>query len=114
MKTVEAIRHDNCDSDLHGGHVTIFVHIQHTRHVPGSKADIIFLPVHPVVMTMAKENLKMMLSTSTVALAYNREANKFKAIVTELKRVTYRFSIIAKDVVQLRHSMRLNDTLYFS
>ena len=29
MKTVEPIKHDNCDSDLHGGHVIIFVHTVH-------------------------------------------------------------------------------------
>ena len=114
IKTIEAIRHDNCDSDLHRRHVTIFVHTQHTGHVPGSEADIIFLPMHPMVMAMAKENLKMMISTSTVALASNREVNNIKAIVTELERVTYRFFIIAKEVAQLRHSMRLNGTLYFS
>ena len=113
MKTVETIRHDNCDSDLHEGHVTIFVHTQHTEHVPGSEADIIFLHVHPMVMAMVKENLKRMISTSTVVLSSNREANNIKANVTEFERVTYRFFIIAKEVAQLRHSMRLNGTLYF-
>ena len=88
--------------------VTISVHTQHTGHVPGSEADIFFLPVHPLVMAMAKKNLKMMISTSTVALASNREANYIKGVVTELERVTYRFFIIAKEVAQLRHSMRLN------
>jgi hypothetical protein len=96
MKTVEAITHDNCDNDLHGGHVTIFVHTQHTRHVLSSETDIFFLLVHPMVMAMAKENLKRMISTSTVAFASNRETNNIKAIVTKLERVTYRIFIIAK------------------
>ena len=66
-----------------------------------------------MVMAMAKKNLKMMISTSMVALASNREANNIKVIVTELERITYRFFIIAKEVAQLRHVMELNDMLYF-
>jgi hypothetical protein len=42
IKTVEVIRHDNYNSDLHGGHVTIFMHTQHTRYVTDSEADIFF------------------------------------------------------------------------
>ena len=115
LVTVEVITHDNSDRHLQLGDVTISVHTQHTGHVPGSKADIIFfLLVHPLVLAMANENLKRMNSTSTVALASNREANNIKDIGTELERVTYRFFIIAKEVAQLRHSMRLNGTLYFS
>ena len=114
METVEVITHDNSDRHLKLGDVTISVHTQYTGHIPGSEADIIFVFVHPLVMAMAKENLKRMNSTSTVALASNREANNIKGVVTELEIVTYRFFIIAKEVAQLRHSMRLKGTLYFS
>ena len=59
-------------------------------------------------MGMAKKNSKMMISTSMVAFASNREANNIKTMMTELERVTYRLFIIAKEVAQLKHSIRLN------
>ena len=108
LKTVKVITHDNNDRHAQLGDVTISVHTQHTRHVSGSEADIIFLLVHPLVMAMVKENLNRMISTSTVTLASIREANNIKGVVTDLESVTYRFFIIAKEVTQLRHSMRLN------
>ena len=33
IKTVETIRHDNCDFDLQLGYVIIFLYTQHTGHV---------------------------------------------------------------------------------
>jgi hypothetical protein len=64
--------------------------------------------MHFVVLTMAKKNLKKMISISTVALASICDEEKLKARVGDLERVTYRFSIIPKEVDQLKYSMRLN------
>ena len=56
---------------------------------------------------MAKENLRRVISTSTVACALKRDESKIKAMVTDLERVIYRFFIIPKEVGQLRQDMRL-------
>lgn len=67
---IEFIVHDKCGCKSQG-HATISVHAQHTGHVRGWDDDIIFLHVHPLVMAMAEENLKRMISTLIMALAYN-------------------------------------------
>jgi hypothetical protein len=64
--------------------------------------------VHPVVLTMTKENLKKMIYTSMVALVSIRDEEKLKARVGDLERVMYRFFIIPKEVEKLKYSMRLN------
>ena len=55
---------------------TISLHTKHSEHQPGTDIDKLFLPVHPIVVTLAMENLKRMLSTSTVALASKNEEKK--------------------------------------
>jgi hypothetical protein len=108
VKTIEPIVDDNIEEGGNVREAIIFVHTKHTGHEPSSDKDKLFLPVHPVVLTMAKENLKKMISTSTVALASIRNEEKLKTRVGDLERVTYRFSIIPKEVEQLKYSMRLN------
>jgi hypothetical protein len=63
--------------------------------------------MHPLVLTLTKENLKKMISISTVALAsiYNEE--KLKVMIGNLEHVTYQFSIISKEVNQLKYSMQI-------
>lgn len=88
--------------------VTISVRVEHTGHHPGSDGDILFLPVHPLVISLAMDNLKRMVSTTTVALASVREEAKIKAMVDGVERVTYRFYLIPKEVEQLHYGMKLN------
>jgi len=86
----------------------IFLHTRHSRHHPGTEVNKMFLPVHPLVIFFAVENLKYMISTSTVALAFVREETKIQAIVEELKRATYRFFLIPKEVEQISYFLELN------
>jgi hypothetical protein len=57
------------------------VHKKYTSNEPSFDTDNLFLPVHPVVLTMAKKNLKKMISTSTMALAFICDEEKLKARV---------------------------------
>jgi hypothetical protein len=108
LKTIEPIIDINGGGISSGKKATIAIHSEHIGHILGSNEDLLFLPVHPLVCCMAQENLKRMISTSTIALASKRDEQKIKAMVTELERVTYRFFIIPKEVGQERHSMRVN------
>ncbi|XP_024400655.1 uncharacterized protein [Physcomitrium patens] len=69
LKTMEPIFYDNGGGSSNEKNISISIHSRHTEHVPGSDSDLLFLPVHPVVLGMAEENLKRVISTSTVALA---------------------------------------------
>jgi hypothetical protein len=108
MKTIEPIIDESIDEGGKVREAIIYVHTKYIGHEPSSDKDKLFLPMHPVVLTMAKENLKKMISTSTIALACIRDEKKLKARVGDLERVTYQFSIIPKEVDQLKYSMRLN------
>ena len=52
---------------------TISLHTKHSGHQHGTVTDKLFLPVHPVVLSLAMEHLKWMVSTFTVALASKNE-----------------------------------------
>jgi len=92
----------------------IFVHSKHSEHHLGTENDKMFLPVHPLVISFATENLKRMISTSTVALVSNREEKKMQASIPEVERTTYRFFLIPKEVEQLSYFMKLNGTFFSS
>ena len=87
LKTIEPILGEKDGESSNRKEVSIFIHSMHTGHVPGSDADLLFLPVHPYVVDMAKENLKRVISTSTIACASKRDESKIKAMVTDLERV---------------------------
>ena len=93
------------------GMATILLHTKHSEHKPGTDIDKLFLPVHPIVVFLAMMNLKRMVSTSTVALAFKNE-KKIMSMVGGLERVTYRFYLIAKEVEQIIFSMKLNGMLH--
>ena len=58
------------------GMATISLHTKHSGHKLCTDIDKLFLPVHPIVVSLAMENLKRMVSTSTVALASKNEEKK--------------------------------------
>lgn len=87
---------------------TIYVHSQHSGHVPGSDADTFFLPVHPYVIAWVMENLKFMHSPRVVEAASVEAQETFSQSVPEVERVTYRFFIIKKEVQMLAYSLKLN------
>jgi len=78
----------------------ICVHTKHNGYHPSTKVDKMFLPIHvpihPLVISFAVENLKYMISTSTVALASIQEEIKIQGTVDNLECVTSRFFLIAK------------------
>ena len=84
----------------------IHVHSKHSGHNPGSEGDKYFLPVHPLVLSFATENLKMMVSPSTVAVASLKEAKKFENMVTYFEQVTFRFFMLVEEVEALSYSTR--------
>jgi hypothetical protein len=108
VKMIEPIIDKNIDEGGKVREAVIFVHTKHTGHEPNSDKEKLLLPVHPVVLTMAKENLKKMISTSMVALASICDEEKFKARVRDLEHVMYQFSINPNEVDQLKYSMQLN------
>ncbi len=79
---------------------TISLHTKHSGHQPGTDTDKLLLPVHPIVVSLAMENLKRMVSTSTVALASKNEERKIMSMVGGLERVTFRFYLIFNEVAR--------------
>ena len=92
----------------------IFIHSKHSGHNLGTEVDKMFLPVHLMVISFATENLKHMISTSTIALVFVREEMKMQAMVPDIEQTTYRFFFIPKEVEQLLYFMRLNGTSFHS
>ena len=92
---------------------TILLHTKHSGHQSGMNTNKLFLPVHPIVVSLAMENLKRMMFASTVALASKNEEKKIMSIVGGLERVTFRFYLIAKEVEQMLYSMKLNGMLHY-
>jgi len=90
----------------------IFVHTIHNGHHPGTEVDKIFLPVYPLVISFAVENLKHMISTSTVALAFVWEETKIQSMVEDLEWATYCFFLIPKEIEQISYFLKLNGNYF--
>ena len=58
----------------------IHVHSKHSGHHPGSEGDKYFLPVHDLVLSFATENLKMIVSPSTVDVASLKKQRSLKIL----------------------------------
>ena len=67
----------------------IYVYSKHSGHNPGNDGDKYFLPVHPLVLSFATENLKIMVYPSIVVVASVKEAKTFKNMMTYFEQVTY-------------------------
>lgn len=74
---------------LISGMAIILVHTKPSGHQPGTDTDKLFLVVCHIVVSLAMENLKQMVSTSTVALAFRNEERKIMSMVGGLKQVTF-------------------------
>ena len=96
IKTMEPLNKGKQIEGSSAGMATILLHTKYSGHKSGTDIDKLFLPVHPIVVSLVMENLKRMVSTSTVALASNNEERKIMSMVGGLERVTYRFYLIAK------------------
>jgi len=86
----------------------ILVHNVHIGHDTRSNNDKYFLPVHPMVVKRAMEDLKRLINTYAVALASLKDEDKTRALLNDLERSIYRFVLISKQVEQLSYTMRLN------
>ena len=83
----------SCGKKEHGEstpEATILVHNVHIRHDTRSNNDKYFLPVHPM------EDLKRLVCTSAVALAFPKDEDKTWALINDLERSIYRFVLIPK------------------
>ena len=58
------------------GMAIISLHTKHSGYQPGLDTHKLFPPVHPIVVSLAMENLKRMVSTSTVAFASKNKEKK--------------------------------------
>jgi len=113
MKVMIPLEKEKCTKESNiSREAVIFVHTTHSGHHPGTEVDKMFLPVHPLVISFAVENLKHMISTSTVALASVREETKVQAMVEELERATYRFFLIPKEIEQISYFLKLNGNYF--
>jgi hypothetical protein len=61
METIEPIIDEDIDEGGEVREAIIFVHLKYTWHEPTSEKNKLFLSVHPVVLSVAKENLKKMI-----------------------------------------------------
>jgi len=66
IKVMVPLGEKKCSTQSTSMEAHIFVHSKHSGHHLGSESDKIFLPIHPLVLSFAKENLKHMISTSIV------------------------------------------------
>jgi hypothetical protein len=94
---IESTLNENVDEGVKGKEAIIFVHTRCTELESGINEDKLFLSMHDVVLTIAKNNLKKMISTSTVDLAFMRDEEKLKARIGNFQCIMYWFSIISKE-----------------
>ena len=92
---------------MHKGSASIYVHNKHSGHLPGSENDKFFLPIHPIVIDRAMEDLKRMVSSGRVSMASLKDEDHVKECVSPLERATFRFSLIPKEVEQMAYYMRI-------
>ena len=97
IKVVVPFGNKKCSTTLESCmEAQIFVHLKHIGHNPGTEVDKMFLPSHPMVISFATENLKHMISTSTVALVSVREEIKMQAMVPDIEQTIYPFFLIPR------------------
>jgi hypothetical protein len=84
-----------------------------TPNIPVTTREVrVTSTFYPLVLSFAIENLKMMVSPSTVAVASVQEAEKFKNMVTYFEQVTFRFFILVEEVEALSYSTRLSGAFF--
>lgn len=69
IKTIERLNKKKQIKGPSIGINIISLHTKHSGHQPNTDTDKLFLPVHPILVTLSMENLKQMVFTFTVALA---------------------------------------------
>ena len=78
--------------------VSIFVHGTHEGHVPGSRADLYHLPVHPNVIACCMEDLFDVGTNRHVARMSLSKEKSHQERALLLDRVIYRFFMIPREV----------------
>ena len=69
----------------------IHVNSEYSGHNQGSDSDKYFLAVYNLMLSFATENLKMMMSLSTVVVTSLKEAKKFENMVTYFEQIIFQF-----------------------
>ena len=86
--------------------VKILLHNVHEGHVPGTRADLYHLPVHPRVIACCKDDLFDVGTCRHVAkMSKSKESFHMQSSST-LDRVVFRFFMIPKEVQMLSYQMR--------
>ena len=87
--------------------VSIFVNPNHEEHVPGSRADLYNLPIHPSVVESCLNDLFDVGSSRHVAqMSLSKERWHLERSST-LDRVIYKFFMIPKEIQSLSYNTRI-------
>ena len=69
----------------------IHVNSEYSGHNPGSESDKYFLAVYHLMLSFAIENLKMMVSLSTIVATSLKETKKFENMVIYFEQIIFQF-----------------------
>ncbi|KAI5072117.1 hypothetical protein GOP47_0012223 [Adiantum capillus-veneris] len=92
--------------------VSIVLHAQHHGHVPGSRLDLYYLPVHPRVLHRCMEDYFDVGTSRHVAKMSVSKQNFHMQQVPPVDCVTFRFFMIPKEVRQLAYSLQLQGSTF--
>ncbi|MCO5559589.1 hypothetical protein L7F22_013190 [Adiantum nelumboides] len=96
----------------HRDEVRILINPNHEGHMPGSRADLYHLPVHPTVVESCLNDLFDVGSSRHVAqMSLSKERLLFERAPL-LHRVIYRFFMIPKEVQMLSYKTRTADQIH--
>ncbi|MCO5566801.1 hypothetical protein L7F22_020482 [Adiantum nelumboides] len=96
----------------HRDAVRILINPNHEGHMPGSRADLYHLPVHPTVVESCLNDLFDVGSSRYVAqMSLSKERLLFERAPL-LHRVIYRFFMIPKEVQMLSYKTRTADQIH--
>ncbi|MCO5568072.1 hypothetical protein L7F22_021767 [Adiantum nelumboides] len=96
----------------HRDEVRILINPNHEGHMPGSRADLYYLPVHPTVVESCLNDIFDVGSSRHVAqMSLSKERLLFERAPL-LHRVIYRFFMIPKEVQMLSYKTRTADQIH--
>ena len=86
--------------------VNLLLYDTHEGHVPGTRADLYYLPIHPRVIACCMDDLFDVGTCRHVAKMSKSKENFHIQISSPLDRVVFRFFMIPKEVQMLSYQMR--------
>ena len=86
--------------------INILLHAIHEGHVPGTRADLYYLPIHPRVIACCMDDLFDVGTCRHVARMSKSKESFHIQNASPLDRVVFRFFMIPKEVQMLSYQMR--------